>query len=71
MTETQKERIEKIRKILESSPVPLGPTQIARQINEGWCIIGGTPQSNKICPMLKLMDDVKRNGYDGTYVLKK
>lgn len=71
MTETQKERIEKIRKILESSPVPLGPTQIAREINEHWCIIGGSPQSNRICSLLKLMDDVKRYAYEGKYELKK
>ena len=71
MTETQKERIEKIRKILESSSVPLGPKQIARQINEYWCMRFGLPQGNRVGPLLKLMDDVKRNGYDGTYELKK
>lgn len=71
MTKLQQERMAKIRKVLSEATFPIGPTEIARRINEPWCVVDGAyPQSSKICPMLDKMGDVVRNPMSRQYMLR-
>lgn len=58
MTDTTKERNEKVLKILLAEFQPIGPTEIARLINEKWCC-DGYPSSAAISPILKRIGAVK------------
>ena len=50
---SKNDRNNKVLAILEQATKPLGPTEIARRINEQWCMIGGQPQSSIITPVLR------------------
>lgn len=46
-------RDKKVRKVLSETASPITPTDIARQINEPWCMVNGYPQSAPIVPVLR------------------
>lgn len=58
---TTEQRNEKVRAVLIAALKPLGPTEIARCIGEGWC--GGRyPQSNCITPVCRRIGAVAVKG---------
>lgn len=66
------ERNEKVRAVLRDALSPLGPTEIARRINEDWCVFPGIdrgyPQSAKITPICRRIGAI---GVKGKYTLPK
>lgn len=50
---TPEERNEKVLAVLTKAQTLLGPTEIARRINEPWCFSDGAPKSNAIVPVLR------------------
>ena len=63
------DRDNKVRAVLEATSIPLGPTEIARRIDEEWCVAGGAggyPMSNTIVPVLRRIGAV---GDRGKYTL--
>lgn len=55
---------EKNAKVLSQlSEQPIGPTEIARRINEPWCVIDGYfAQSSAITPVLRRIGAVRHKG---------
>jgi hypothetical protein len=49
------DRDNKVRAVLQAATGPLGPTEIARLINEPWCVIqpGNYAQSSAITPVCR------------------
>ena len=70
MTEvTTEQRNAKVLAVLKSTKAPLGPTEIARRINEPWCrVSGGYFKSSVIVPILRRIGAV---GVSGQYVSPK
>lgn len=69
-----KSRQDAIRAVLKEAEKPIGPTEIARRVNDCWCYSGGMPgrgypQSAPVCAELKRMGDVSRVGR-GLYYLR-
>lgn len=62
------DRNNKVRAVLEQATEPLGPTEIARRINEPWCMAGGYPQSSIITPVLRKLGI--RGNFSGKYKLR-
>lgn len=68
-----KSRQDAIRKVLKEADRPMGPTEIARRVNDCWCYSGGMPgrgypQSAPVCAELKRMDDVARESNGRWYL---
>ena len=55
-------RDNKVRAILLAAAEPLGPTEIARRINEDWCGGGRYPSSSAITPVCRRIGAVASNG---------
>lgn len=47
------QRNAKVGAVLAAADKPLGPTEIARRINEPWCMTEHYPQSSAIVPVLR------------------
>lgn len=69
MNQTQKpagasaeHRNEKVRAVLLAASEPLGPTEIARRVNEPWCGAGGYPSSAAVTPVLRRIGAIANNG---------
>lgn len=60
------QRNEKVRAVLASTQLALGPTEIARRIDEPWCKSEGYFQSGAIVPVLRRIGAV---GIKGKYTL--
>ncbi len=58
------DRDRKVRAVLEAAEGPLGPTEIARRIDESWCggPSSGYPRSSAIVPVLRRIGAVKAEG---------
>ena len=53
--------------VLNSTKAPLGPTEIARRINQPWCKYGQSAfLSSAISPILKRIKAVRHNGGEWT-----
>lgn len=55
------ERDNKVLTILKTASEPLGPTEIARRINESWCVPNGYPLSSVITPVCRRIRAVAAN----------
>ena len=59
MSATAEQRNDQVRAILQAASEALGPTEIARRINQDWCIIRGNngradfAQSAPVVPVLR------------------
>ena len=62
-------RNQRVREVLLTSGKVLGPTEIARRINEDWCKQYGVPSSSTINPILKRIGAMRHPG--GLYSLEK
>ncbi len=60
-TETER-RNSRVIGVLRASTQILGPTEIARRINESWCFQHGSPASSAITPILKRIGAVRHPG---------
>ena len=60
-------RNQRVREVLLASGKVLGPTEIARRINEDWCKQYGVLASSAITPILKRIGAVRHPG--GMYSL--
>lgn len=56
------ERDEKVRAVLQASSVMLGPTEIARRVNEPWCVPNRYPSSSAIVPVLRRIGAIAIKG---------
>lgn len=63
---TTEDRNAKVLAVLTASDKPIGPTEIARRINEPWCKTRGYFQSSVIVPVLRRIGAV---GCGGRYSL--
>lgn len=63
------DRNAKVRAVLLAATEPIGPTEIARRINELWCKADSYFLSSSIAPVLKRIGAVRHNG--GEYTLAK
>lgn len=62
-------RNQRVREVLLASGKVLGPTEIARRIDEDWCKQYGVPSSSAILPILKRIGAMRHPG--GLYSLEK
>lgn len=61
---SKNDRNNKVLRVLKDAGQAIGPTEIARRINEDWCMFQGTPQSAVIFPVLKKIGAVNTgNGW--------
>lgn len=58
---TATEKNAKVLAVLAATSAPLGPTEIARRINEKWCC-DGFPASAPITPVLRRIGAVRHKG---------
>lgn len=56
------DRNAKVLAVLSASDKPIGPTEIARRINEPWCKCQGYFQSSVIVPVLRRIGAVGAGG---------
>lgn len=57
-----------ILEVLEEATEPIGPTEMARRINEEWCLPGGYPYTAVVCRELKRIPNIRKCG-KGRYEL--
>ena len=62
-------RNQRVREVLLASGKVLGPTEIARRIDEDWCKQYGEPASSAITPILKRIGAMRHPG--GLYSMEK
>ena len=51
-------RVAEVKSVLKAADRPLGPTEIARRINQPWCV-KGYPLSSAILPILRQIGAVR------------
>ena len=60
---------DKVKNVLKMADKPMGPTEIARWINEPWCKCGNYYYSSVIVPMLRRIGAIRHDG--GKYSFKE
>jgi hypothetical protein len=71
--QTEKDRRdEQVREVLRNSPDPIGPTDIAKKINEHWCVPDGYGLSYaKSAPVILVLRRIGVPSYGGKYWLSE
>lgn len=66
-------RNELVRAVLLAATEPLGPTEIARRINQPWCVIkdDGFPAFAMSAPITPILRRIGAIGIKGKYMLPK
>lgn len=59
---TPAEKNAKVFAVLQAEQKPIGPTEIARRINEPWCVDDGFAMSAPITPILRRIGAIRHKG---------
>ena len=59
---TPAEKNAKVLAVLQAEQKPIGPTEIARRINEPWCCNDGFAMSAPITPVLRRIGAIRHKG---------
>ena len=59
---TAAEKNAKVLAVLAATSDPIGPTEIARRINEQWCCDAGFAMSAPITPVLRRIGAIRHKG---------